>query len=117
VKKHASRMLSAKNGQMELAARAAECFGCGAPATDHYRDAPMCGSCAIECRLLSEMYAAPSPEEATEQAPAVKTFSERMQLGRWFWLVNLLVVAGGLLYLYFSLGKALLEWIQAGGVQ
>jgi hypothetical protein len=38
-------------------------------------------------------------------------------LGKWLWVPNLVFVGGALLYCGCQFGAAVLEWIEAGGIQ
>jgi hypothetical protein len=102
-----------------------ECFGCGEPTMERYRDLPMCADCIHERGRLEEIYVLPSSEEKAKQAPAVRCFAQRMQLRRWLDVLMILVALGCWSYLahavYVAIAEwiyvAIAEWIRAGGLQ
>lgn len=102
---------------LEITKKAQECRSCGEPTMGHFRDVPMCAECSLDCMRLEELYAVPSSEEKADQAPAVRSFVQRIQLRRWLDVLTILAGLGLWGYLAHKTYVVIVEWVRLGGVQ
>lgn len=91
----------------ETAVHVCEVDGCDA----HAPAGRYCARCTDEIEALDSYYA----ERAASGASAFRRLCQAVR--KRFWVVNVIVVGVGLLYLGWKVGDVLIEWIRAGGVQ
>lgn len=105
--------------QIALSLDTHECFGCGELTTGKYRDLPLCVQCQQECTLLNTLYALPPEPPAAAKLTLVRLAAKRCVdfVEVWRWIPELAFIVGVLVWLGALYGRAMVEWIEMGGLQ
>jgi len=92
-----------------------KCHYCKKPATALYAGFLMCAECKDSVMQLDNWYA----EREIDRRAAVGSAFRRLcqAVRKRLWVVNLVFVAGAVLYLGAVLGANFLDWIRLGGAQ